>query len=326
MGFFRRVIDRVRGRRPKPDDVLPPPEPAPAEGRELPGELLWLLDAPMFIDTNQVEAFYDAVLRPDYEGASLTLSDSVTRGVKVGGEATIGAAIPWLVKGETKVTGETERSRALGQEATLNVVSNPYRHLLALAIHYATEKNDRLVLRRENGTAKCGDADMGLAWTEDGFIRKSPRALLLIDFPPGTKLIPAALELEEGQVVPVLGDFADRLTESGEEPPKYPGSDSGAADREKYWQWFVDRYNDRAALETVEKTMQDGHKLAWIDFRVPLAVDSGPMMHLHIVPRGQYETGAFAYNFISRGFKHGIRLVGTLKSEPDLNVLAIFER
>ena len=29
---------------------------------------------------------------------------------------------------------------------------------------------------------------------------------------------------------------------------------------------------------------------------------------------------------IKRGYKHGIRLVGTLKSEPDMNVLAIYER
>jgi hypothetical protein len=29
---------------------------------------------------------------------------------------------------------------------------------------------------------------------------------------------------------------------------------------------------------------------------------------------------------MDRGFKHGLRVVGTLKSEPDLNVLGIFER
>ena len=45
-----------------------------------------------------------------------------------------------------------------------------------------------------------------------------------------------------------------------------------------------------------------------------------------VAPRGDYATGIFAYNFINRGLKHGLRLVGTLKSEPDLNVLAIFER
>ena len=46
-------------------------------------------------------------------------------------------------------------------------------------------------------------------------------------------------------------------------------------------------------------------------------------MHLHLGARGKYDTGVFAYNLVNRTFKHGVRLVGTLKSEPDLNVLAI---
>jgi hypothetical protein len=45
-----------------------------------------------------------------------------------------------------------------------------------------------------------------------------------------------------------------------------------------------------------------------------------------MVPAATYDTGTFAYNFIKRGYKHGIRLVGTLKSEPDMNVLAIYEK
>lgn len=60
------------------------PKTAAARG-ELPRELLWLLDAPLFIDEKQVEAFYDAVLRPDYERTSLTLNDSVVNSKKGGG-------------------------------------------------------------------------------------------------------------------------------------------------------------------------------------------------------------------------------------------------
>ena len=41
--------------------------------KELPHELQWLLDAPLFIDTIQVDAFYDAVLRPDYAGDTVVL-------------------------------------------------------------------------------------------------------------------------------------------------------------------------------------------------------------------------------------------------------------
>lgn len=33
----------------------------------------------------------------------------------------------------------------------------------------------------------------------------------------------------------------------------------------------------------------------------------------------------FAYNLISRGERYGLRIVGSLKSQPALNVLAIYE-
>ena len=43
----------------------------------LPEQLLWLLDAPLLIDEPQVEALYDAILRPDYEETTATLSNSM---------------------------------------------------------------------------------------------------------------------------------------------------------------------------------------------------------------------------------------------------------
>src|ERR1700689_1623747 len=61
---------------------------------QLPTQLLWLLDAPLFIDARQVDAFYDAVLRPDYEGTSITLSSSITKETTFGGGTTVGAALP----------------------------------------------------------------------------------------------------------------------------------------------------------------------------------------------------------------------------------------
>ena len=66
-------------------------------------------------------------------------------------------------------------------------------------------------------------------------------------------------------------------------------------------------------------------RIRWIDYRVPLTKD-GDTLHLHISPTETYDTGVFAYNFIKRGHKHGLRLVGTLKSEPDMNVLAIYDK
>ena len=66
-------------------------------------------------------------------------------------------------------------------------------------------------------------------------------------------------------------------------------------------------------------------KLEVVDFRVPISED-GRTLHLHIHPRGEYPTITFAYNLIRRGFEHGVRLVGTMRSEPDMNVLAIYEK
>jgi hypothetical protein len=42
--------------------------------------------------------------------------------------------------------------------------------------------------------------------------------------------------------------------------------------------------------------------------------------------RGDYDTGVFAYNFIRRGERYGLRIMGSLKSQPALNVLAAYEK
>ena len=122
---------------------------AAADVEDLPKELLWLFDAPLFIDGQQVDAFYDAVLRPDYEGTALTLSNSVVKGATVGGQASVGV-MPWL---SASASAEASRSRSVGQESTLTPISNSYRHLLALTIHYATRQSARLVLSRADGIA-----------------------------------------------------------------------------------------------------------------------------------------------------------------------------
>ena len=42
--------------------------------------------------------------------------------------------------------------------------------------------------------------------------------------------------------------------------------------------------------------------------------------------RGDYDTGVFSYGIIRRGERFGLRIVGSLKSQPALNVLAIYEK
>jgi hypothetical protein len=53
---------------------------------------------------------------------------------------------------------------------------------------------------------------------------------------------------------------------------------------------------------------------------------STPDVHLKLSGNGGYPTGTFAYNIIRKGYEYGLRIVGTLSSEPDISVLAAFEK
>lgn len=297
-----------------------------AQQLSLPPELLWLLDAPLFIDAKQVDAFYNAVLRPDYEGTSITLSDSITKETTFGGQTTVGVALPWFGKAEVTANAQRSLSRDQGRDATLKPISNSYRHLLSVALHYASQQvNDRLVIADTTGsraTNSMGDS-VSDRWLTNKFVETAPRALVFLDLSPGTKIIPSALELADGKVQVVIDALGKVL--GGSEAPVYPGSTAQQENKDAYFQWFSEHYIDRAALEVVETAAQ-GQKISWIDFNVSLRGDRPPFMHLHLVGQGKYDTGVFGYYLIVRGFTHGLRIVGTLKSGPDLNVLAVFER
>lgn len=96
--------------------------------------------------------------------------------------------------------------------------------------------------------------------------------------------------------------------------------------RRDYWKWFETNFNATKAMVAIEAAASEASgPLRWIDYRLPLNV-YGDTLHLHVVPAGQHDVGVFAYNMVKRGEKHGLRLVGTLRSEPDLNVLAVFDK
>lgn len=310
MGF----IDWLR-REPEEEKRKPP-------GQILPQQILWLNDAPLFIDEKQVEAFYDAILQPDFEEISRNFSESIQRETTFEGGFTLGAALPWLVKAEGTGKAGRGKSEGEGEESTWNRVRNPYRHLLALTLQYATEKQlrPRLILAGKDGCvdAKGKPVDLG-----DKDLLDGPRPLVMLDLQPGTKFLPLALELTNGKVVPLYKELTSRLRHpQGESLPDYPHGPGLEAEQARYWKWFEEAFDKQVALEVVEEAVEAA-PIAWIAYRFPF---EGKFPHLHLIGRGKYETGVFAYQLISRGFEHGIRIVGTLKSEPDVNVLAIFER
>lgn len=53
---------------------------------------------------------------------------------------------------------------------------------------------------------------------------------------------------------------------------------------------------------------------------------TGEDLNLHLDAHGDYDISVFAHNLIRGGWRFGLRIVGSLKSQPALNVLTIYEK
>ena len=304
----------------------------------------FLWDTPLFLDEKQVASFYDAALRPSQRLESFTQGQSASRQDTLAGKVAGEAEVSWGkgllnllfgIDAKVKAGGEVSGSQVEGAENTQSanyvVVSNPHRQLIALIEQYSG-LNDRL-LRLQ------GQQLASRTWQTNEYIDLPPRPLVLIQLPgleeaeahalPPTSLIPTAMEKSNGEVV-LLFDLIKGI--NGDASPKYPErinpgetvADLRAA-RKDYWRWFRENFVAKQAMVVVENAAKDTDGVRWIDFRLPLN-NEGDTLHLHVCPREAYFTGDFAYNMVKRGYEHGLRLVGTLKSGPDMNVLAVFER
>jgi hypothetical protein len=308
---------------------------------QLPEELLWLADAPLFIDRRQVESFYDAVVRPAFKTSKIVDSAGKDVKVQIAGKATtevkmsfssfwasIAAIFPSL---EGKVGGEVSGSRERVSRDQTNIelvpIETPERQLLLLTLHYIElhhSHHSRFFIVRDPSNE---------IWRTPEFIRALPRGLIFLELPGQadavspcipTMLIPTAAEFEKTGVEEMYSKMPGY-----EKAGKYPEDASSLPDlrelRRRYWLEFQKGFSATKAMAEVEKMAKEKGRLRWIDFRLPIT-DQGDTLHLHVCPVGEFDTGVFAYNLIKRGYKHGVRMVGTLKSEPDMNVLAIYER
>lgn len=300
--------------------------------QNLPSILAWLSDAPLFIDADLVDRFHDAIIQPEFEDGEIRLSLDKEKASKIGGKLDIGVDVSpgkvtqWLstllpfldakLKGD--IEGQTEMTKRENEtkQVVLRRIKTPQRQLIQLILHYLLNHESRLILLSD--PSKIASLD-----TQD--ILAVPRALAFVDLPAGTTIIPTAAEFVNNKIVQLFLRFQK---ENGEYPPKYP--ETGEAkqlreDRKKYWNWFNENVRPSKAMIVVEEAASENGQIRWIDYRVLLS-ENGDTIHLHVCPAGQYDTGVLAYNMVKRGQKHGLRLVGTLKSEPDLNVLAIYEK
>jgi hypothetical protein len=294
---------------------------AVADGYEehVPDALLWVKDAPLFIDDENLGRFYDAVVRPAFKENvpfKLKISEGQKKDLqaKLGGKGKLGLA-PWLssiLNAEVEVSAEGQVSKGstfgFEQEVTFEPISTPQRQLVQLMVFYALNQPARLMV---------GGIEGPLEWQRSGGIAAVPRGLAFIDLPRGTKFIPMAAEFSNGKVVTLF----DKLPGSANAQPP-------AFEREKkqaYWEWYAANFDPARSVEVIESASAANGKIEWIDFRVPLN-SQAEMMHVHLEARGRYFTGALAYMIVRRSLGHGLRLVGTLKDGPDINVMALYEK
>ena len=288
-----------------------------------PSWLPWLADSPLFIDGPQVGAFYDAVVRPAFRTVRLEISkeriEQLEKSFGARLSVRLPAWFPWLTFGaaaqadRTRTTGEQE-----AESITLEPVESPSRQLVELSLHYLLNQPERIWFREGSEQA----------FPKPEAILQSPRMIALLDIPADTKFIPMAAKLNDGRVVTFFEPLIENLKrDGGKLPIRYPDdayTERGKRDRDEYWAWFSEEWNANKAVQVIEDVIGAGGRPRWIDYRVPF--DTGETVHLHVAGRGEFDTGVFAYNLVKRGWKHGLRLVGSLKSKPGLNVLAIYEK
>jgi hypothetical protein len=295
------------------------------DSEAMPGPLgiPWLADSPMFIDAQQVSSFYNAVIGPEFRTVQLQISEDRSEQLQKSFGAKLGARLPglfpWL-----KLDGELEAGRAKttgqadGQSITLQPVEDPARQLVKLSLHYKANHPERIWFQE--------GPDWNLPLPDK--ILQSPRMIAFIDAPPGTQFLPAAAELNDGRVVAFFDPLIEKLKrDGGTLPVAYPedaATGRGRPQRDDYWDWFTTHWNANKVVQVIEEHIGAGGRPRWIDYRIPFP--AGQTLHLHVAGHGEFDTGVFAYNMVKRGWRHGLRIVGSVKSKPSLNVLAIYEK
>jgi hypothetical protein len=145
-------------------------------------DLSWLADAPVFIDSRQVGAFYDAVVGPAFKTVQLQVSAGQNEQSEIGrSEPQCGPArLVSLAEGRRRHGREQVHDQE-SQSIVLEPVENATRQLVQLCLHYLVNQEDRIRLV-SSGTA--------IPLPED--ISASPRMIAFVDVPPGTMFLPQA--------------------------------------------------------------------------------------------------------------------------------------
>ena len=180
-------------------------------------DLSWLADAPMFIDGQQIDAFYDAVVGPAFRTVELQISATQTEqreksaGTRLG--AGLSALFPWLkVNAEIDARTVATSGRNEADSIVVQPVESAARKLVELTLHYLVNQQDRICV-----------VGQGVPLPASADIATSPRMIAFVDTPPGTKFLPQAAELNDGRVVTFFNPLVESLkVDRGMLPVGYP--------------------------------------------------------------------------------------------------------
>lgn len=303
------------------------------------GRLWWLVDAPQFIDTRLVSGLHDAIVRPDFADERVESKNisNIRTYLEGGGELKIEAEIaapailkPFLPKlggeGAIDARAQHERKKEEIEGRSGLIIRTPERILNEIVVEYLSNYPRRILfVEMPGGTYSNVDGPLTDKAIQD-MLDSPPRPLVFANIAAKSVIFPTVAEMESGGFKRIFETLEQALTADGETAPSYPSDQAPNVEelRKKYWDSLKKRFKSRIAMETLEKECAEG-RIGWIDFRL-LFNDQGDSAHLHVVPAGAYHAGVFGYNFVHRGYRHGCRIVGSLKCGNDINVLAIYER
>ena len=157
---------------------------------------LWFVaDAPMFIDSQQIERLFEAIFQPEYEVASRTSSREDSTAQELGLELAAGGevSVPTIFKVSTsaKALEKSGTTNMRGESIVENAVKSPERRLEKLLNLYVYSYPERLFWVKSDlvTVSRLDGENSGWIQIEETLDQPGVRPLVVFDLARGSKLI-----------------------------------------------------------------------------------------------------------------------------------------
>ncbi|RCM97811.1 hypothetical protein PA17_01673 [Pseudomonas aeruginosa] len=295
-------------------------------------QLWFIVDIPLFSDSIAIEKLYDALNRPEFETKNQKTTTNTTTSKELNDELSLGGEggiASFLKLSTTAKFGEKKtKTRGISKELSQEANRSTEMQIERIINHYAWHYADRIFWVKDDLSEVVNTDGKTFSWSEVSKLidKPAPRPIIIFEIMPGAKIVPMAAETTNGKHVQISDAYILKIHEKKKSKTKIPEYSSTPKKSENYWESLEKTFDSNEAIKSIEDSTSDGSRIDWIDYRIISKSGSKIIpIHLHLTARGNYSTGTFAYQTVRRGYKHGIKIVGTLKKGEDINVLAIYE-